>query len=316
MMILAAVAPTPALFALFRFLAGVGFGGIPPTAIAQVYEFAPRDPKGRADCRHAEWFRHRRHSCRRVVDPLIGTCWLPAYVRLRSASLDHTGAAGRMVAAWRTQPLRRASIANHRRPGSVPGVVCCKGVRWFSTILFAGGEFLRAAAFFCAEHVAAAADARSRLPHRVSFAIIASARHWRSRWSFAGRVDRRSNRWPQGRHRHVYYRGCIAGLPFPSHALDALQGTHFHHRRRCGRQSIRPFWIHGCPLSHRLLVRQPLAPPPEWAAWVRQRVPLLGGLLLKAGAHLSGNVLVFAAVSVLAGLSIFFIPRTLHECAV
>ena len=41
--------------------------------------------------------------------------------------------------------------------------------------------------------------------------------------------------------------------------------------------------------------------------------PLLGGLLLKAGAHLSGNVLVSAAVSVLAGLSIFFIPRTLHE---
>lgn len=41
--------------------------------------------------------------------------------------------------------------------------------------------------------------------------------------------------------------------------------------------------------------------------------PLLGGLLLKAGAHLSGNVLVFAAVSVLAGLSVLFLPRTLRE---
>jgi AAHS family benzoate transporter-like MFS transporter len=45
MMILVAVAPSPGLFTLFRFLAGVGFGGIPPTAIAQVYEFAPDDRK-------------------------------------------------------------------------------------------------------------------------------------------------------------------------------------------------------------------------------------------------------------------------------
>ena len=45
MMILVAIAPTPGLFTLFRFLAGVGFGGIPPTAIAQVYEFAPDDRK-------------------------------------------------------------------------------------------------------------------------------------------------------------------------------------------------------------------------------------------------------------------------------
>lgn len=41
MMILVAVAPTPQLLGLFRFLAGLGFGGIPPTAIALVVEFAP-----------------------------------------------------------------------------------------------------------------------------------------------------------------------------------------------------------------------------------------------------------------------------------
>ena len=35
------VAPTPGLFALFRFLAGIGIDGIPPTAIAQVFEFPP-----------------------------------------------------------------------------------------------------------------------------------------------------------------------------------------------------------------------------------------------------------------------------------
>ena len=44
-MILAAVAPTPGVSAFFRFVAGVGFGGIPPTAIAQPYEFASPDRK-------------------------------------------------------------------------------------------------------------------------------------------------------------------------------------------------------------------------------------------------------------------------------
>ena len=41
MMILVATARTPTLLGLFRFLAGLGFGGIPPTAIALVNEFAP-----------------------------------------------------------------------------------------------------------------------------------------------------------------------------------------------------------------------------------------------------------------------------------
>lgn len=41
MMLLAAVAPTPWALGLFRFLAGLGFGGIPPTAIALVMEVAP-----------------------------------------------------------------------------------------------------------------------------------------------------------------------------------------------------------------------------------------------------------------------------------
>ena len=41
MMFLVAVAPTPLLFGVFRFLAGLAFGGIPPTAIAQAFEFSP-----------------------------------------------------------------------------------------------------------------------------------------------------------------------------------------------------------------------------------------------------------------------------------
>ena len=41
MMFLVSVAPTPFLFGLFRFLAGLAFGGIPPTAIAQTFEFSP-----------------------------------------------------------------------------------------------------------------------------------------------------------------------------------------------------------------------------------------------------------------------------------
>ncbi len=41
MMLLVSVAPTPLLFGVFRFLAGLAFGGIPPTAIAQTFEFSP-----------------------------------------------------------------------------------------------------------------------------------------------------------------------------------------------------------------------------------------------------------------------------------
>ena len=41
MMVLVALAQTPAQLGLFRFFAGLGFGGIPPTAIALVIEFAP-----------------------------------------------------------------------------------------------------------------------------------------------------------------------------------------------------------------------------------------------------------------------------------
>ncbi len=45
MMVLVALAPTPALLGLFRFLAGLGFGGIPPAAIALVVEVAPAGRK-------------------------------------------------------------------------------------------------------------------------------------------------------------------------------------------------------------------------------------------------------------------------------
>jgi AAHS family benzoate transporter-like MFS transporter len=41
MMVFVALAPNPELLGLFRFLAGLGFGGIPPTAIALVMEVAP-----------------------------------------------------------------------------------------------------------------------------------------------------------------------------------------------------------------------------------------------------------------------------------
>ncbi len=43
MMLLASWAPTPELLGLFRFLAGLGFGGIPPTALALTTEFAPKE---------------------------------------------------------------------------------------------------------------------------------------------------------------------------------------------------------------------------------------------------------------------------------
>ena len=43
MMILCAFAPTPGVFGLLRFLAGLGLGEVMPSAIALTVEFAPRD---------------------------------------------------------------------------------------------------------------------------------------------------------------------------------------------------------------------------------------------------------------------------------
>ena len=45
MMLCATVAPSPYWFGLFRFLAGIGFGGIPPTTVALVNEAAPFNRK-------------------------------------------------------------------------------------------------------------------------------------------------------------------------------------------------------------------------------------------------------------------------------
>lgn len=45
MMLLASWAPTPELLGTFRFLAGLGFGGVPPTALALTTEFAPKERK-------------------------------------------------------------------------------------------------------------------------------------------------------------------------------------------------------------------------------------------------------------------------------
>ncbi|TDD09399.1 MFS transporter [Nonomuraea deserti] len=42
-MILCALAPSPELLGLFRFVAGIGLGGVVPTAIALTVEYAPRD---------------------------------------------------------------------------------------------------------------------------------------------------------------------------------------------------------------------------------------------------------------------------------
>ena len=312
MMILAAVSPTPALFAFFRFLAGVGFGGIPPTAIAQAYEFAPRD---------------RKVVLTAVMLSGFGIGAILAAV-LSILLLGHVGF--RLMFGFGALPLitlvplaawllpEAPGIVTNSHPSATqasrvsPWRGILQGRAAVSTVLFAAANFFALLLSFALNTWlpqlmrGAGYPLGSALQFLLLLDVGALAGALFGGW-LADRVGGRK----------VVIAMFIVGavslaclsLQMPSILFKLL--IFISGAVAVGNQTVLfGFMAAHYPQTSRATAIGATSGVGRLGAAAG---PLLGGLLLKAGAQLRGNVLVFAAVSVLAGLSILFIPRTLRE---
>ena len=62
-MLLAALAPTPELFGLFRFITGLGLGGMMPNVIGLIGGCSPEGTRSEYDCYNYGWLFYRWCSC-------------------------------------------------------------------------------------------------------------------------------------------------------------------------------------------------------------------------------------------------------------
>ncbi len=311
MMICAAVAPNPSLFTLFRFLAGVGFGGIPPTAIAQVYEFAPRDRKVVLTAVMLSGFGIGAILAAGLSILLLGHVGfrlmfgfgaLPLITLVPLAAWLLPAAPGEVTASL-------PSAARATRISPWRGVL--QGGAAVSTVLFAAANFFALLLSFALNTWlpqlmrGAGYPLGSALQFLLLLDLGALAGALLGGW-LADRVGGRK----------VVIAMFIVGavslvclsLHMPSILFKLL--IFITGAVAVGNQSVLfGFMAAHYPQASRATAIGATSGVGRLGAAAG---PLLGGLLLKAGAHLSGNVLVFAGVSVLAGLSILFIPRTLH----
>ena len=312
MMICAAVAPTPALFALFRFLAGVGFGGIPPTAIAQAYEFAPRDRKVVLTAVMLSGFGIGAILAAGLSILLLGHVGfrlmfgfgalpLVTLVPLAAWLLPTTPGVG-------TESPSSTSEAARISPWR--GVL--QGGALVSTVLFAAANFFALLLSFALN---------TWLPQLMREAgyPLGSALQFLLLLLLGAMAGALLGGWLADR---VGGRKVVIGMFIVGAVSLACLSLHMPALLfkliifitgavAVGNQSVLfGFMAAHYPQASRATAIGATSGVGRLGAAAG---PLLGGLLLKAGANLSGNVLVFAGVSVLAGLSILFIPRTLHE---
>ena len=312
MMILAALAPTPALFALFRFLAGVGFGGIPPTAIAQAYEFAPRDRKVVLTAVMLSGFGIGAILAAGLSIVLLGHVGfrlmfgfgaLPLITLVPLAAWLLPGAPGVL-----TEPRSMATKTSRVSPWR--GVL--QGGAAVSTVLFAAANFFALLLSFALNTWlpqlmrGAGYPIGSALQFLLLLDVGALAGALLGGW-LADRVGGRKVVIA------MFLIGAVSlaslSLHMPSILFKVL--IFITGAVAVGNQSVLfGFMAAHYPQASRATAIGATSGVGRLGAAAG---PLLGGLLLKAGAHLSGNVLVFAAVSVLAGFAILFIPRTLRE---
>ncbi len=315
MMICAAVSPTPSLFALFRFLAGVGFGGIPPTAIAQAYEFAPRDRKVVLTAVMLSGFGIGAILAAGLSILLLGHVGfrlmfgfgaLPLVTLVPLAIWLLPAAPGVVM---ELHPSVSASAAGATRISPWRGVL--QGGAVVSTVLFAAANFFALLLSFALNTWlpqlmrGAGYPLGSALQFLLLLDLGALAGALLGGW-LADRVGGRK----------VVIAMFIIGAvslaclslhmpPILFKLLIFITGA-----VAVGNQSVLfGFMAAHYPQASRATAIGATSGVGRLGAAAG---PLLGGLLLKAGAHLSGNVLVFAGVSVLAGLSILFVPHTLH----
>ena len=307
MMVLVAIAPTPGLFALFRFLAGVGFGGIPPTAIAQAYEFAPP---------------HRKVVMTAIMLSGFGIGAILA-AGLSIIFQGHVGfrlmfGFGALplvtlvpLAAWLLPDARRAfdGASSVTKPAAAsPWRGVLQGTAFLSTALFAAANFFALLLSFALN---------TWLPQLMRNAgyPIGSALQFLLLLDTGALVGALLGGWIADRiggRKVVTAMFIIAAVslaclslhvpPLLVKVLIFITGG-----VAVGNQSVLfGFMAAHYPHASRATAIGATSGVGRLGAAAG---PVLGGLLLKAGANLGGNVLVFAAVSVLAGLSILFIPR-------
>ena len=124
---LCAIAPTPELFGLFRFIAGLGLGGVVPTASAITIEYAPPE---RRKFLYALMFSRllgRRHPGRRAGDPDRPRVRLPSDVLHRHGTARARPAAGLEVPARsRSRSWSRAAATRRRRRSRAATTSSCR----------------------------------------------------------------------------------------------------------------------------------------------------------------------------------------------
>ena len=307
MMILAAVAPTPGLFALFRFLAGVGFGGIPPTAIAQAYEFAPADRKVLYNAIMLSGFGIGAILAAGLSIVLLGHVGFRVLFGFGALPLVTLVP----LAVW-LLPGTPAAISGVLRSISVsPWRGVFEGRAIYSTVLFAAANFFALLLSFALN---------TWLPQIMRGAgyPIGSALQFLLLLDTGALVGALLGGWLADR---IGGRRVVIGMF--SIAAVSLAYLSFHRPSlwikllifltgavAVGNQSVLfGFMAAHYPQASRATAIGATSGVGRLGAAAG---PVVGGLLLKAGATLSGNVLVFAGVSVLAGFSILLIPRTLR----
>ena len=312
MMMLVAVAPTPGLFALFRFLAGIGIAGIPPTAIAQVFEFAPDNRKVLFNAIMLAGF-----GVGAILAPAIsllvighvgfrglfafGALPLVSLVPLAAFFLPDTPA---------SPASTTASASKSTKVSSWRGVL--QGRAALSTTLFAAANSFALLLSFALN---------TWLPQLMRGAgyPLGSALQFLLLLNIGSLCGGLLGGWMSDRvgGRKVLVGmfvvaavslGCLA-IPGPAAILMLL--VFLAGAVACGNQSV----LFGMMAAHYPQTSRATAVGfiSGVACLGAAAGPLLGGLLIKAGASLRGNVLVFGGIALLAGLAILFVPSRLPE---
>ena len=315
MMILVALAPTPGLFALFRFLAGVGFGGIPPTAIAQVYEFAPSDRKVLFNAIMLSGFG--------IGAILAGGLSILAVGHVGFRGLFAFGALPLVtlvpLAAWLLPNTPGNAVQRSERQAESTVVSPWRGVLQ--------GRAVRATALFAAANFFAlllSFALNTWLPQLMRGAgyPIGSALQFLLLLDAGALVGALLGGWVADRvgGRKVVIAmfliaavslACIA-IPAPAFIVKLL--IFVTGAVAVGNQSV----LFGYMAAHYPQTSRATAIGATSGVGRLGAAagPLLGGLMVKAGASLRGNVLVFAAVAILAAISILFIPPTVAHSGI
>ncbi len=308
MMILVALAPTPELFALFRFLAGLGFGGIPPAAIAQVYEFAPDDRK--------VLFNSIMLSGFGIGAILAGGLSILAIGHVGFRGLFGFGALPLVtlvpLAAWLLPETPRRSVQKIDSDEVSPWRGVLQGNAALVTALFAAANFFALLLSFALN---------TWLPQLMRGAgyPIGSALQFLLLLDAGALVGALLGGWLADRiggrkvviAMFIISAVLLASLAIPMSTILVKLLIFLTGAVAVGNQSVLfGYMAAQYPQTSRATAIGATSGIGRLGAAAG---PLLGGIILKEGATLSQNVLIFAGVAVLAGISILLIRHTLTE---